>query len=50
MVIHEVQGRRTAPTRSGVSAGAWRGLLWAVPLSLALWVALILLVSWLLVG
>ena len=48
MVIHEVQGRRTAPARSGVRVGAWRGLLWAVPLSLALWGAIILLVCWLL--
>jgi hypothetical protein len=50
MVIHGVQGRRTSPALSGVSAGAWRGLLWTVPLSLALWGVLILLVCWLLGG
>ncbi len=50
MAIQRVQGRRPAPTRAGVSAGAWRSLVWAVPLSLAVWGALILLVRWLLGG
>ncbi len=50
MVIQGGQGRRAAPRRAGVSAGAWRGLRRAVPLALVLWGVLVLLVRWLLGG